>query len=87
MIHSSLDCRKDSDLIKSFFRGAVLTENERNEFNKMGIFILNAKGIGYSSQFIYGGSSYDELRTVSKFEVNPRVRAGKSMFLNYWKKI
>ena len=60
----------DSDFINSFFRGAVLTEGERNELNDQGIHILNTKAIGYSSQCIYEGESYDELRKVSKFKVN-----------------
>ena len=61
---------KDSELIAICLRGAVLTERERNELNNKGIRILTTKAIGYSSQFIYEGESYDELRKVSKFEVS-----------------
>ena len=60
----------DSDFINSFFRGAVLTERERNELNDQGILIFNTKAIEYSSRLIYEGESYDELRKVSKFKVN-----------------
>ena len=59
---------EESHLINSFFRGAILTEKERNELNNLGIRILNTRAIGYSSEFIYEGYSYDELREVSKFE-------------------
>ena len=55
---------KDSDLINICFRGAVLTERERNELNNQGIHILNTKAIGYSNQLIYRGYSYDQLRNV-----------------------
>ena len=58
---------KDFDLINSFFRGAVLTERERNGLNDQGIHILNTKAIGYSSRHIYRGESYDKLRKLSKF--------------------
>ena len=64
---------KDSDLINSFFRGAVFTERERKVLNKQGIRILKTKAIGYSSQYIYEGESYDELRKVSKLKVNHLV--------------
>ena len=60
----------ESDLINSFFRGAILTEKERTELNNQGIRILNTKAIGYSSKYINGGASYDKLRKVSKFKVN-----------------
>ena len=60
---------KDFDL-NSFFRGAILTEREKNELNNQGVLILNTKAIGYSSQLIYEGEDYDELRKVSKFKVN-----------------
>ena len=52
------------------FRGAVLTDKERNELNKQGIHILKKKAIRYSSQLIYGGQSYDALRIVAKFNFN-----------------
>ena len=61
---------KDFDLINISFRGAVLTETERKELNNQGVLILNTKAIGYSSQYIYEGESYDELRKVSKFKLN-----------------
>ena len=77
---------EESHLINSFFRGAILTEKERNELNDQGIHILNTKAIGYSSQFIYRGDSYDALRKVEKFNFNshatkkitrsPLIRAG-----------
>ena len=81
---SSFDCRKcvhdfpemfqigvkDSDFNDISFRGAVLTEREKNELNNQGIRILNTKAIGYSSQYIYEGESYDELRKVSELKVN-----------------
>ena len=67
----------DSDFINSFFRGAVLTEIERNELNDQGIHILNTKAIGYSSQFIYEVESYDQLRKVSKFKVHHLIAAGQ----------
>ena len=54
----------------SFIRGAVLTEGERNELNDQGIHILKTKAIGYSSQYIYRGYSYDDFRKVSRFKVN-----------------
>ena len=47
-----------------------MTEREKNELNNQGIRILNTKATGYSTQFIYEGESYDELRKVSKFKVN-----------------
>ena len=52
------------------FRGAVLTDKERNELNNLGIRILNTKAIGYSKRLNYRGDSYDALRKVSKFKVN-----------------
>ena len=56
-----------------------MTERERNELNGQGILILNTKAIGYSSQYIYRGYSYNELRKVSKFEVYRLiVPAGKA---------
>ena len=61
---------KDFDLINISFRGAVLTETEKNESINQGVLILSTKAIGYSSQYIYEGESYDELRNVSKFKVN-----------------
>ena len=60
----------DSDYINNFFRGAVLTEGEIKQLNDQGIHILKTKAIGYSSQLIYKGENYDELRKVSKFENN-----------------
>ena len=56
-----------------FFRGAILTEIERNELNDQGIHILNTRAIGYSSQIIYRGYSYDALRKVAKFNLNSHV--------------
>ena len=67
----------DSDFINSFFRGAVLTERERNELNNQGIRILNTKAIGYSSQVTYGGDTYDELRKILKFKVHHLIAAGQ----------
>ena len=64
---------KDSDLINICFRGAVLTEREKNELNNQGIRILKTKAIGYSSQYIYERESYDALRKFSKFKVNHLV--------------
>ena len=58
----------DSDFINSFFRGAVFTERERNELSNQGIHILKTKAIGYSSQSIYRGGSYNQLRKVSKLK-------------------
>ena len=84
--HSLFDCRKgiseDSYLLKSFFRGADLTKRERNELNDQGIHILNTKAIGYSSQYIYEGESYDELRKVSKFENNHLILETHGLWLN-----
>ena len=59
---------KDYEFINICFRGAVLTERERNELNNQGIRILNTKAIEYSTKLIYRGYSYDQLRKVSKFE-------------------
>ena len=87
---SQMNCHnwifKDFDLIYSFFRGAVLTERERNELNDQGIHILNTKAIGYSSLHKYRGRNYDEHRKVAKFNFNshatkkitrsPLIRAG-----------
>ena len=47
-----------------------MTEIERNELNNKGIRILNTKAIRYSSQVVYRGRNYDELRKVAKFKVN-----------------
>ena len=44
-----------------FFRGAILTETERNELNNQGICILNQKAIEYSRQYIYEGDNNDKL--------------------------
>ena len=65
-VHFRVDRIKDSDPIKISFRGAVLKEREKNELNNQGICILE-------SQFINEGKSYDELRKISKFEVNHQV--------------
>ena len=46
------------------FRGAVLTERERNELNNQGIRILSTTAIEYSNVFNYDGESYDELRKI-----------------------
>ena len=61
------------DFINSFFRGAILTERERNDLNNKGIHILKTKAIGYSSKVNYGGANYHELRKVSKFKVNHMI--------------
>ena len=58
----------EPDVIKICFRGAVLTESERNDLSNQGNFILKTEAIRYSSQFIYQEYSYDALRKVSKFE-------------------
>ena len=63
----------DSDYINNFFRGAVLTEGEIKQLNDQGIHILKTKAIGYSSQYIFEGESYDELRKVSKLKVNQLI--------------
>ena len=61
---------KDSDLIDISFRGAVLTEREKNELNNQGIRILETKANEYSNEYFYEGESYDELRKVFKFKIN-----------------
>ena len=59
-----------------------MTERERKELNNQGIYILETKAIEYSSQYIYEGENYDELRKVAKFNINPLILGDHDQWLD-----